>query len=308
MLLLVNVVLALVAAAGSMQSRIGVVDCENCVEWNKAVKPFNVYGNTWYVGVDGLSVVLLTSPEGHILLDGGLPQSAPLVEANIKALGFRVEDVKLIVNSHAHWDHAGGIPALQRASGAVVAASRSGALVLQAGTNGADDPQFQSIPIVHIEKLGQVKLVRDGEILQVGSISVTAHLTPGHTPGSTTWTWKSCAAGRCLDVVYADSLGASSSGDFRFTGNARTPDISASFAASIAKVAALDCDIVISVHPGLTDVLEKAAARTSEVNPFIDADGCRKYAADASRQLAARVAQERGEAKPAAVPDPTHND
>lgn len=295
MTMLAKVLLALAAAAGSVQAHEGPVNCDNCAKWNKPVKPFNVYGNTWYVGVDGLSSLLLTGPQGHILLDGGLPQSAPLIEANIKALGFQMKDVKLIVNSHAHWDHAGGIAALQHASGAMVAASPSGALVLQSGTNGVDDPQYQANPVVHVAKVAKVNVVHEGETLKVGTIGITAHMTPGHTPGSTTWSWTSCEGQRCLDVVYADSLNPVASGDFNYTGKGRTPDISASFAASIAKVAALKCDIVISVHPDFTDVMEKAAARTPERNPFIDANGCREYAADAGKRLAKRLEQERGE-------------
>ena len=296
--MLVGILFATAAAAGGVQAYDKPVECDNCASWNKPVKPFNVYGNTWYVGVDGLSSLLVTSPEGHVLLDGGLPQSAPIIRANIKALGFRIEDVKLIVNSHAHWDHAGGIPALQRASGAVVAASRSNALVLQSGTNGVDDPQYDASPVVHIAKLGKITMVRDGEILKVGSLALTAHMTPGHTPGSTTWSWTSCEGKRCLDVVYADSLSPAASGDFRFTGGGKTPDISTSFLASIAKVAALKCGIVISVHPDFTDVLGKAAARTARINPFINANGCREYAAAASQRLASRLAQERGESMP----------
>ena len=303
MTMLANVLLALAAVAGGAQAHDDPVNCDNCAAWNKPVKPFNIYGNTWYVGTDGLSAVLLSSPRGHILLDGGLPQSAPLIMANIKALGFRIEDVKLILNSHAHWDHAGGIAALQRASGATVAASAAGARTLRSGTNGADDPQFQANPVVHVARLDKVKLVGEGDILTVGPLAVTAHMTPGHTPGGTTWTWTSCEGPRCLSVVYADSLNPYASGDFNYTGKGKTPDISASFAASIAKVAALPCDIVISVHPDVTDVMDKAAARTAASNPFIDANGCRAYAAEAGAKLDARLARERGQTQPGAAPD-----
>lgn len=288
--------LALVLAmAGAAQAKDGAVNCDKCKEWNKPAKPFNVYGNTWYVGVDGISAVLITGPRGHILVDGALPQSAALIEANIKALGFRIEDVKLIVNSHAHWDHAGGIAALQRASGAVVAASASGALALKSGTHGVDDPQYYANSPVHVPKVGNVKVVRDGETVQVGPISITAHMTPGHTPGGTTWSWTSCENQRCLGVVYADSLNPISRDGFNFTAKGGAPDISASFAASIAKVAALKCDIVLSAHPNGVDLLGKAAARTPARNPFIDADGCRAYAASADKLLADRLARERGE-------------
>ena len=283
------------AATGVAQAHDDAVNCEDCKAWNAPVKPFNIYGNTWYVGVAGLSAVLVTSEGGHILLDGALPQSAPLIAANIEALGFSMKDVKLILNSHAHWDHAGGIAALQRASGATVVASASGAKVLQSGTNGRDDPQYQAKPVVRVAKVDQVTVVKEGDVVKLGQLALTAHMTPGHTPGATTWTWKSCEDGRCLDIVYADSLNAYSSGDFTFTGRGKTPDISASFQDSIAKVAALPCDVMISVHPGMTDVLEKAAKRTSEHNPFIDAGACRAYADNAGKLLAKRLASERAE-------------
>ena len=283
------------AATGVAQAHDDAVNCDDCKAWNAPVKPFNIYGNTWYVGVAGLSAVLVTSEGGHILLDGALPQSAPLIAANIEALGFSMKDVKLILNSHAHWDHAGGIAALQRASGATVVASASGAKVLQSGTNGRDDPQYQAKPVVHVAKVGKVTVVKEGDVVKLGKLALTAHMTPGHTPGATTWTWKSCEDGRCLDIVYADSLNAYSSGDFTFTGRGKTPDISASFQDSIAKVAALPCDVMISVHPGMTDVLEKAAKRTSEHNPFIDAGACRAYADNAGKLLAKRLASERAE-------------
>ena len=310
MTLLAKLMLATVAtmAAGTVQAKTPAplqnnpVDCDSCKEWNAPVKPFNIHGNSWYVGTAGLSAVLVTSPQGHILLDGALPQSAPLIIASIKALGFRIEDVKYILNSHAHWDHAGGIAALQRASGATVLASASGALGLQSGTNGKDDPQYQADPVVHVAKVAKVKVVGEGDTVKVGPLVLTAHMTPGHTPGGTTWTWTSCEGARCLNVVYADSLNPYASGDFTYTGKGagkdKTPDISASFEASIAKVAALPCDIIIPVHPGTTDVLGKAARRSATSNPLIDANACRAYAAEAGGLLAKRLAKERGVAAP----------
>ena len=128
--------------------------------------------------------------KGHILLDGGLPQSAALIDDNIRALGFRTTDVRLIVNSHAHFDHAGGIAALQRRSGARVAASAAGARALAAGEPPADDPQYGlGRQAMAFPKVPQVQAVGDGEVLRVGALALTAHLTPGHTPGSTTWSW-----------------------------------------------------------------------------------------------------------------------
>jgi len=267
--------------------------CSRCVDWNRLQQPFQVAGNTWYVGTSELSALLITSPQGHILLDGALPQSASIIEQNIQTLGFRIEDVKLILNSHAHFDHAGALAALQHASGALVAASAHGAKVLKDGTIGKDDPQYDAQHPFRIPKLAHVKAVGDGETLKVGTLAVTAHLTPGHTPGSTTWTWKSCVQDRCLDVVYADSLNAVSADDFYFSGRGKSPDLSASFRASIDKVAALKCDVLLSVHPEFSGIMKKRAAQTASRNPFIDAGGCRAYAADARARLETRLAKEK---------------
>ena len=278
--------------------------CDSCAAWNAEHEPFQIFANSYYVGVAGLSSVLIASDTGLILLDGGLPQSAPLIEANIRKLGFRLENVRLIVNSHAHYDHAGGIAALQRASGALVAASASGARAMKKGEPPADDPQYgfgreaNSFPPVK-----RVKTVDDGETLRVGSLAVTAHLTPGHTPGSTTWTWRSCEGARCLQLVYADSLNSVSAPGFRFSGDATRPNIEPQFRRSIAKVAELPCDVLLAVHPsfgGMEDKLKRRRERQGQqpfADPFIDPTACRTYAADAAKRLDQRMADE---AKPTA--------
>ncbi len=272
------------------------IRCESCDEWNRTQEPFRVFGNTYYVGVAGLSSVLITSDQGLILLDGGLPQSAPLIDAHLRQLGFRTEDVRLIVNSHAHFDHAGGLAALQRASRATVAASASGAWAIRHGRPPVDDPQYAGPQAGAFPAVKQVQVVADGETLRVGPLAITAHLTPGHTPGSTTWTWRSCEGARCLDVVYADSLNAISTPGFRFTGDARRPSIEPLFRRSIGTVAALPCDVLLTVHPGFVDLAGKLRRLHEQpgTNPFVDPQACRAYAADAARRLDERVAAERG--------------
>ena len=301
--LLLLIVLALASQSPSTLKSDPPHRCADCDEWNRPHEPFRVFGNTYYVGTAGLSAVLITTGGGSILLDGGLPQSAPIIDANIRKLGFRTEDIKLIVNSHAHYDHAGGIAALHRASGAEVAASAAGKRALEQGEPTPDDPQYgfgrqaNAFPAVK-----SVRTVKDGETLRVGDLAITAHMTPGHTPGATTWTWRACensrperAEGRCYSVVYADSLNAVSSPEFRFTGDGSRPSIVESFRKTIAKVAALPCDILITVHPGFVDIdgkLERRAARPIS-DPFVDPRACRAYAAGAAKRLDARVAEER---------------
>jgi len=267
-------------------------------KWNGAQKPMRIYGDTYYVGVAGLSSVLIHGDKGSILLDGDLPQSASEIEAHIRELGFKVEDIKLILNSHAHFDHAGGIAALQRDSGADVAASPSGAQALRAGRVVADDPQAgfsdNGFPAV-----ARVREVRDGETVRVGDLAVTAHFTPGHTPGSTTWTWRSCEDARCLDVVYGDSLNAFAAPGFHYLADATHPDLTPRFRASIRTVAELPCDILISVHPDVAGVDEKLKKLDNggEMNPFIDPMACRAYANGYEKLLDARIEEEKKAAR-----------
>jgi metallo-beta-lactamase class B len=270
------------------------IACTACTEWNMPRPPFRVFGNTYYVGVAGLSAILITSDAGSILLDGGLPQSAALIDENIRALAFRPEAIRLIVNSHEHFDHAGGIAALQRLSGAAVAASGPGARALQRGGPGPDDPQYAFGESNRYPSVRNTRAVSDGETLTVGPLSITAHLTPGHTPGSTTWTWRSCEGPRCLDVVYADSLNPVSAPGYRFSGDATHPSLVEVFRKSIGRVEQLPCDILLSVHPGFSDMDGKLRRRgeASGADPFIDRQACRAYAADAARRLDARLEEE----------------
>lgn len=252
------------------------IRCGDCETWNTPREPYRVFANTYYVGSAGLSSVLITSADGHILIDGALPQSAPLIDENIRKVGFRTADVRLILNSHAHFDHAGGIAALQRASGAAVATAPAGARSLAQGDLVAEDPQVafgrgaNGYPPVK-----NVRPAADGEVLRVGPLAITAHHTPGHTPGGTTWSWRSCEGSQCRDIVYADSLTPVSAPGFRFTGGGKQPDIVPQFRRTIAKVAALPCDILLAPHPS-----------------FAEGRTCQQYAAEATKRLDSRIAEE----------------
>jgi metallo-beta-lactamase class B len=268
--------------------------CEHCEAWSKPREPFRVYGNTWFVG-GGLSSILITSDEGHVLIDGGLTQSAQLIAANIEVLGFHLEDVKLIVNSHTHYDHAGGISALQRASEAQVAASPAAKRALERGGPTEDDPQFGFGPAHNnFPAVANIRAIADGETLRVGDIAITAHFTPGHTTGGTTWSWDSCESDNCQSIVYADSLNSISAPGFRFTGDSTHPGRVASFEKSIATVAALKCSILLTPHPEAFDLDAKLERRAREPkwNPFLERNACKVYAEGARQRLAKRVAEE----------------
>lgn len=262
--------------------------------WNIPQAPFRIFGNTFYVGTAGLSAILITSDDGHILVDGALPQSAPLIEANISRLGFRIRDVRLIVNSHEHFDHAGGLGALQRASGARVAASPAAARALRQGYPTPEDPQHRSGLEARYPTVEKVETIADGDTLRVGPLGITAHFTPGHTPGATTWSWRSCADGRCVDIVYADSMSPVSDDGFRFTGDGTRPSLVEGFRRSFARVEKLPCDILLAPHPeffALPDKLVRLKEKP-DLNPFIDAAACRTFATFARKRLEQRIATE----------------
>lgn len=274
--------------------KIAPTPCSGCPAWNVPRAPGRIYGNTYYVGTNGLSAILVTSPEGHVLLDGALPESAPLIVANVEALGFRMEDVRLILNTHAHFDHAGGIAALQQASGAPIAAGPSSAAVLEAGVPGPDDPQYAGLLAIPFPVVPAVRVIADGDTLRVGPLALTAHFTPGHTAGGTTWTWTSCEDGRCLALVYADSLTPVSEDGYRFSRSERYPSILSDFAHSYAVLEALPCDVLLTPHPEASNLFARMENRVQGgENALIDPTACSRYAATARRRLADRLAAER---------------
>ena len=297
MIVMASLLLPLLGASSSAQStsRPRTEECPICAEWNAPHEAFHIFGNTYYVGTSGLSAILVTSPQGHILIDGALPESAPQIIANIRSLGFLVKDVRLIVNSHAHYDHAGGIAELQRASGAPVAATAPSAKVLAKGASEANDPQYGVLR--PYPPVAEVQIVVDGEALHVGPLAVTAHLTAGHTAGGTTWSWVSCESARCLAVVYADSQTPVSADGFLYTNNRSYPNAIADFEHGASVLEHLPCDVLLTPHPGASAMFSRVGPRVGGSDVAIDPNGCRTYAATARVALAKRIATETGTTK-----------
>jgi predicted alpha/beta superfamily hydrolase/glyoxylase-like metal-dependent hydrolase (beta-lactamase superfamily II) len=267
-------------------------------DWFAPQEPFAVYGNTYYVGTGGISAVLVTSPAGHILIDGGPPGSSPQIAEHVRKLGFKVEDIRYILNGHEHFDHAGGIAALQKMSGAVVLGSPAAAAVLRSGQPDKRDAQYPNLQAM--TPIANARAVRDGEVVKVGPLAITAHFTPGHTAGATSWTWQSSEGGRTLNIVYGDSVTAVVADGRSFSRNPLYPNARADIERSIATVESLDCDVLVSAHPEASGLWEKKARQAELGNAaFIDRDGCRKYAAKARETLAKTLAAE-GASAPAA--------
>jgi metallo-beta-lactamase class B len=233
-------------------------------EWSQPVKPFRIAQNIYYVGTKGLSAYLVGSKQGAILLEGTTAENATLIERNIKAVGVPLTRVRLIVSDHAHYDHVGGIARIKRDTGAVFDASAGDAPALRSGVPGGEtdyEPiRFPPVAVDHV--------VHDGETVRVGDVSLTANLTPGHTPGCTTWSTTVRDGGRNLHILFLCSLTVAGN---VLVGNRAYPTIVADYERTFAKLSAMRADIVLTSHPEMADILQREArVRAGDLNAFID--------------------------------------
>ena len=258
--------------------------------WTRPAPPVRIHGNTYLVGSCGISSILIVGSDGDVLIDGGPEAAAGLIADNIRALGYRLQDVRFILTSHEHYDHVGGISELQRLSGATVVTSAAAALVLRSGVPAASDPQFglaKRFPAVEVGRI-----VRDGEEVLLGNVMLTAVATPGHTAGAMSWRWVSCDGGVCRTIVYADSLTPVSNDAYRFSDH---PSELAAFRASIAKIADSPCEILLTPHLSASRMPDRLAIG----RPLLDPEACKTYAAERTKALDDRLAKEAAPAAPA---------
>ncbi|WP_333572173.1 subclass B3 metallo-beta-lactamase [Sphingomonas sp.] len=257
-------------------------------EWNRPAAPFRILGNVHYVGTAGVAAYLITSPQGHILIDGGMPESAPLIAANIEKLGFKLGDVKILLINHAHWDHDGGLAELKRRTGARLLASAADTPALEAGR--ADYRPDISIAAPPVKVDAQIK---DGEEIRVGTNTLTAHLTPGHTKGCTSFTVQVPSGGDSLTVLFACSL---SVADQPLTPGHGYDASPTDFRATFAKLRATQADVYLSFHAEQFDLAAKRARQLAgDVDAFVDPGelGRRVDAAQKAFEAAWKVEQAR---------------
>jgi metallo-beta-lactamase class B len=257
--------------------------------WNQPVEPYRIVGNLYYVGASDITSYLITTPEGHILLDGGFVETAPIIEANIRKLGFKLEDVKVLLNSHAHFDHAGGLAELKARTGAKFAASERDAPLLARGGKG--DFRFgdmQPFPPIQADRI-----LHDGDTVTLGGTTLTAHLTPGHTMGNTTWTMKAREGDRTYDVVFAAST--SILPGVSLTNNPKYPEIAEDYARTFRILKSLPCDVFLSSHASFFDGLGKAdrLRKGAKENPFVDPQGYKEYVARYEKKFEEQLRKER---------------
>lgn len=276
---------SLAAAAIPMPVQTIAQDSQQRLEWNQPFEPFRVVGNVYYVGTRGLSAFLITGSKGHILIDGGLPESAPSIAANIQKLGFRLRDVKYLLINHAHADHAGGLAELKRLTGAQLVASQGDRTVLEAGRS-AGRPELGSWPAVKVDRV-----VADHGVLRLGDIALSANLTPGHTKGCTSWSIQ--AAGK--NVLFACSLTVAGQ---KLTGDRYYPTAVADFRRTFARLRTMKADVFLNFHPGIFDMEGKRARQIEgNANAFVDPGELARQVVRAERAFRDELRAQRAKGK-----------
>ena len=249
--------------------------------WRQPIAPVRLADHTWYVGTARLTALLIDTPQGAVLIDGGMPQAADMLLQRMRDVGIAPGDLRWILVSHAHADHAGPVAKVKRATGARLAANAESAAMLARG--GTDDIHFGddiTFPPAQADRL-----LQDDEVVQVGDIALVGHFTPGHTPGSTSWTWTDTKDGKPVRIAYADSLSAPG---YKLIGNPRMPRIVEMYEATFAKVRALPCDLLLTPHPDASGWTPADAA-----NPHPSPKTCAAYAGEMEAKFDAELAKQR---------------
>lgn len=258
-------------------------NCSEWDEWTTPTEPFRIHGDTYYVGTCGIAVLAVKGDGRHVLFDTGPRESVDAVVTALRGVGIGVGDVALILTSHEHHDHVGGVQDFIARSGAALVTSAAAARTYETGQPDEADPQFGQLPA--IAPVSVARMVGDGEQVVLGDLAFTAIASPGHTPGALSWQWESCEDGQCLTIVYADSLSPVGAEGYRFSDH---PEYVRAYRESLERLAALDCDILLTPHPSASNMLQRLAGAA----PLVDPDGCRNYAARQAARLEARLAAE----------------
>lgn len=245
---------------------------EEARSWNRRVKPFRVIGNVYYVGASGVTSFLIATSAGHILLDSGFEETVPLIKDNVEELGFRLEDIRILINSHAHIDHAGGLATLKEMTGAELMVSEADALLMATGGRG----DFQWGDRFSYKPVKTDRILRDQDKVELGGVTMVARLTPGHTKGNTSWTMKVSEAGREYDVLF---LGSASAPGYNLINNEKYANIVDDYVYTFKLLKTLPCDVFLGAHGEFFSLDEKMKRLASgeNPNPFVDPGGFRRH-------------------------------
>ena len=254
--------------------------------WSKRVEPFHVIGNIYYVGASGVSAHIIDTSDGLILVDTGTDLMIGPIEQNLEKLGFAVEDIEYIVSSHAHWDHVEGHAALQEKSGATIVAMEGDAKAIATGTD------LSALGSEGWEPATVGRTITHGDTLTLGETTLTAHHTPGHTPGCTTWTMTTEENGETYEVLFLG--GTSVNLGVNLLNNERHPDIAEDYRTTFERLWALHPDVFLAQHPMLYDMHKKRAQKAEGgPNPFINPDEYREFIATQRHDFERKLARDR---------------
>lgn len=279
--MIVRPLAALLLACVMPMASVSAQSAETRIGWNRPAEPFRIRGNLYYVGTAGLSSYLLTGPKGHVLIDGALPESAPIIAANIRKLGFRLSDVHILLINHSHVDHAGGLAELKRLTGAKLYASVGDRPDLEAGRT-IGRPDLSDFPAVKVDHV-----VRDGEVVTLGPIRLTAMLTPGHTKGATSWL--TTVNGK--RVIFASSISVAGQ---KLIGNEDYPGAASDFEATFRKLRGVRADIFLNFHAEAFGLVEKRAAlKDGKADAFVDPGELQRVVAASEKSFAKELASQK---------------
>jgi metallo-beta-lactamase class B len=259
-------------------------------DWTEPFPPFRIAGNLYYVGSKGLANYLIATPQGHILINSDLEANVPLIQASIEKLGFKFSDVKILLISHAHWDHDAGSSQIKKFTGAKYMVMDADVPVVESGGNA--DFQYGNSPSTLYKPAKVDRVLHDGEEVKLGGAALVAHLTPGHTKGCTTWTMKVTEDGKTRDVVIVGSPNVNPG--YKLVNNAAYPRIAQDYERMFRVLKSLPCDYFLGAHGsyfnmGAKYARLKAGART----PFIDPEGYKKYVSQKEQDFQAEMAKQR---------------
>jgi metallo-beta-lactamase class B len=281
--------LAIFLAAVAIPLLAGAAAAADPPEWSAPTPPFRTVGNIYYVGTKGLAAYLIVSSRGLVLLDRTLAGNVPQIERNIATLGFRLKDVRLLLNSHAHSDHAGGLAQLKRDTGAELLASPGDRAALESGRPRGDTTySVMTFPPVKVDRL-----IADERPVRLGNVTLTPILTPGHTPGCTTWSMDVTERGKPLKVVFLCSITVAGN---VLVGNKGYPGIADDFRRTFHRIAGMRADVVLPAHPDLVDVVGRNARRArGDANAFMMPGVLAKLDAEAEQDFEAELGKERAQ-------------
>jgi len=259
-------------------------------DWTEPFTPFRIAGNLYYVGSKGLANYLITTPQGHMLINSDLEATVPLIQRSVEKLGLKFSDVKILLISHAHWDHAAGSALIKQLTGATYMVMEADVPVVESG--GKADFQYGNMPTFLYPPTKVDRVLHDGDKVQLGDTVLVAHLTPGHTKGCTTWTMEVKEAGKTYNVVIIGSPNVNPG--YRLVNNALYPQIAEDYERTFRVLQSLPCDVFLGAHGTYFD-LETKYARMQEgaPTPFIDADGYKKYVAQKAQEFRTELAKQK---------------